>query len=193
MMLSIFTWAWFNCQVMSDCDPMDCSLPGSSVQGISKARILLWVAISFSRGSSQTRDRTQVSCIGVFLVAQKVKILPTMWETQGQPPDGEDTLKKVMATYSSIVAWRSPWTEETGMGLQRVRHDWVTNTFHFLSLLTEPSGSPCMGLLATCMYFFVKHLANYFAHFIFLLYNLWILRVLFILDTSFLSDTHIVN
>ena len=34
------------------CDPMDCSLPGSSVQGISQARILEWVAISFSRGSS---------------------------------------------------------------------------------------------------------------------------------------------
>ena len=45
------------------CDPMDCSLPGSSVQGIFQARILEWVAISFSRGSSQPRDRTQVSHI----------------------------------------------------------------------------------------------------------------------------------
>ena len=39
-------------------DPMDCSLRGSSVHGISQARILEWVAISFSRGSSQTRDPT---------------------------------------------------------------------------------------------------------------------------------------
>ena len=38
------------------CDPMDCSPPGSSVHGISKARMLEWVAISFSRGSSQPRD-----------------------------------------------------------------------------------------------------------------------------------------
>ena len=38
------------------CDPMDCSLPGSSVHGISQARILEWVAISSSRGSSQPRD-----------------------------------------------------------------------------------------------------------------------------------------
>ena len=42
---------------------MDCSLPGSSVHGISQARILEWVAISFSRGSSLPRDRTQVPCI----------------------------------------------------------------------------------------------------------------------------------
>ena len=44
------------------CDPMDCSLPGSSDHGIFQARILEWVAISFSRGSSQPRDPTQVSC-----------------------------------------------------------------------------------------------------------------------------------
>ena len=47
----------------SFCDPVDCSPPGSSVHGISQARILEWVAISFSRGSSQPRDQTQVSCI----------------------------------------------------------------------------------------------------------------------------------
>ena len=40
------------------CDPMDCSLPGSSVHKIFQARILEWVAISFSRGSSQPRDQT---------------------------------------------------------------------------------------------------------------------------------------
>ena len=46
------------------CDSMDCNLPGSSVHGILRARILEWVAISFSRGSSPSRDRTHVSCIG---------------------------------------------------------------------------------------------------------------------------------
>ena len=45
------------------CDPKDCSLPGSSVHGILQARILEWVAIHFSRGSSQPRDWTWVSCI----------------------------------------------------------------------------------------------------------------------------------
>ena len=47
------------------CDPVDCSLPGFSVHGILQARILEWVTISFSRGSSWPRDRTRVSCIGV--------------------------------------------------------------------------------------------------------------------------------
>ena len=45
------------------CDPMDCGLPGSSVRDISQARILEWVAISFSRGSSWSRDQTHVSCL----------------------------------------------------------------------------------------------------------------------------------
>ena len=45
------------------CDPMDCSLPRSSVHGIFQAIVLGWGAISFSRGSSQARDRTWVSCI----------------------------------------------------------------------------------------------------------------------------------
>ena len=44
------------------CDPMVCSLPGSSIHGIFQARVLEWVAIPFSRGSSQPRDQTQVSC-----------------------------------------------------------------------------------------------------------------------------------
>ena len=46
------------------CDPMDRSPPGSSVHGILQARILEWVAIPSSRGSSQPRDRTCVSCGG---------------------------------------------------------------------------------------------------------------------------------
>ena len=45
------------------CNPMDCRPPGSSVQGIVQARILEWIAISFSRGSSRPRYQTWVSCI----------------------------------------------------------------------------------------------------------------------------------
>ena len=54
-----------SCSIL--CDPMDCSLPGSSVHGILQARILEWVAVPSSRGSSRTSDRTHVSyasCIG---------------------------------------------------------------------------------------------------------------------------------
>ena len=56
-----------------------------------------------------------------------VKNLPTLGETQVQSLGLEDPLEKGMATHSSILAWRIPWTEEPGglqpMRLQRVRHD----------------------------------------------------------------------
>ena len=53
------------------CDLLDCSPPGSSLLGIFQARILEWFAISFSKGSSWPRDRTQVSCIvGGFLTTE---------------------------------------------------------------------------------------------------------------------------
>ena len=61
------------------------------------------------------------------LVAQTVKRLPTMRETQARSLGGEDPLEKEMATYSSTLAWKILWTEEPGrlqsMGLQRVGHD----------------------------------------------------------------------
>ena len=56
-----------------------------------------------------------------------VKNLPAMWETQVGSLGREDPLEKGMAIYSSILAWRIPWTEESGMlqpmGSQRVGHD----------------------------------------------------------------------
>ena len=65
-------------------------------------------------------------------VAQTVKNLPAMQETQVQSLGQEDPLEKEMAIHSSILAWRIPWTEEPGglqsMGLQRVGYDWATNT-----------------------------------------------------------------
>ena len=54
--------AYLSCPTL--CNPMDCSPPGSSVHGTLQARILEWVAISSSRGFSQPRDRTRVSCTG---------------------------------------------------------------------------------------------------------------------------------
>ena len=50
------------------CDPMDCSPPGSSVHGIFQSRILEWVAISFSKGSSPPRDGIHISCIGRWIL-----------------------------------------------------------------------------------------------------------------------------
>ena len=72
------------------CDPVDCSPPGSTVRGILQARILEWVAISFSRGLSQSRDWTHVSCIDrwilylcatreAFSVTGSIYIFPSHW------------------------------------------------------------------------------------------------------------------
>ena len=69
----------------------------------------------------------QPSFLWASLVAQLVKNLPAVQETQVRSLGWEDPLEKEMATYSSILAWRISWTEEPGglksMGLQRVRHD----------------------------------------------------------------------
>ena len=65
--LSHFHYVWL-------CNPMDCSLPASSVYGIFPASILEWVAMPFSRGSSQPGNRTHISCIscsaGKFFTAE---------------------------------------------------------------------------------------------------------------------------
>ena len=68
------------------------------------------------------------------MVAQMVKRLPAVWETQVRSLGWEDPLEKEMATHSSTLAWKIPWTEEPSrlqsMGSQRVGHDWATS-LHF--------------------------------------------------------------
>ena len=129
---------------------MDCSTPGSSVLAIFQARILEWVAISSSKGSSWPRHQTHISNISCFgrhilyhwvtwenpseLVAQIVKNLPAMQKTQVQSLGWEDTLEKGMATHSSILSWKISWVEEPGglqsMGSWRVGHDRATDTWN---------------------------------------------------------------
>ena len=74
------------------CNPMDCSPSGSSVHGISQARILEWVAISLSRGSSQSRDQIHVSFTGRILYC---------WEAHHK----NNKHKNTEETHSSIPAW----------------------------------------------------------------------------------------
>ena len=78
------------------------------------------------------KDATEAS-----LLAQMVKRLPAMRETQVQFLGREDPLEKTMAIYSSTLAWKIPWMEEPdrlqSMGSQRVGHDWATSlpiSFH---------------------------------------------------------------
>ena len=67
-----------------------------------------------------------------------VKNLPAMQETWVRSLGQEEPLEKGMATHSSIIACRIPWTEEPGrlqsMGSQQVRHDWAINTFNTLKV-----------------------------------------------------------
>ena len=73
-----------------------------------------------------------------------VKNLPEMQETWVQSLGWDDPLEIGMATHSSILAWRMPWTEKPGglqsMRLHRVGHDWVTNTFPFQPFLAPGTG-----------------------------------------------------
>ena len=75
------------------CDPMDCSLQGSSIHGIFQTRILEWVAISYSRESSQTRDWTQVS--------QHCRQLLIIWSTR--EPDKLNVMIKLHMRVNLIV------------------------------------------------------------------------------------------
>ena len=70
----------------------------------------------------------------LWLVVQRLKRLRAMWETWVRSLGKEDPLEKEMATYSSILAWRIPWTEELG-GLQSMgrKESDTTERLHFLS------------------------------------------------------------
>ena len=82
--ISARNWKWNRCQLyLTLCDPMDCSLPGS-IHGIFQARVLDWVAIFFSRGSSQPGDGTQVS----FIIGRK--LLPS------EPPGKSQFILKLL-------------------------------------------------------------------------------------------------
>ena len=89
---------------------------------------------------------TWASPIGASLVAQRIKCLPAMQETRVQSLGQEDPLEKEMATHSSILAWKIPWTEKPSklqsMGSQRVGHDWATSLSISLSPKAQQVKSP---------------------------------------------------
>ena len=106
--------------MFDSCDPMDCSLPGSSVHGIFQARILEWVAISSSRGSSQPRDRTLVSCIGRwFLYCWAIR------KAQGGLVFAlGNALENSLALSSSLWVLSGPWSPSQGAVQERCLNLW---------------------------------------------------------------------
>ena len=104
--------------VSSLCDPMDYSLPGSSLHGILQERILEWVSIPFSRGSSPPRDQIHVSCIsGRFFI---------IWATSKAPQKGVQNSNAdhttVMWSQASVLA-HTKWQ-------YRTRRPSVLSPFH---------------------------------------------------------------
>ena len=102
------------------CDPMDCT-----VHGILHSRILEWVAFPFSRGSSQPRGRTQVSCIvGGFLyqLSHKGSLFPGSIPGSGRSP-GEGNGNPLQYSCLEDSVDRGSWWAT----VQRVTHDWATN------------------------------------------------------------------
>ena len=144
------------------CDPTDCSPPGSSVYGVSQARILEWVAISFSRESSQPKDQTWVSC----------RQVPHHWATweAGEPPVSGCNLLlicchcnklvlQVRSTHHTSMLWHlwsklnkdrnpsSPQTEGAGMKIREYDPKpllpwWIFHPFICTPLITSLPKKP---------------------------------------------------
>ena len=96
------------------CDPMNCSLPGSSVCGMSQARILAWGVISYSRGSSRPRDRTCISCIGKRILYHCATLWASNSTPESVPQRTEDRTKQALGPkcwqrqYSLVKRWKQP-------------------------------------------------------------------------------------
>ena len=91
------------------CDPIDGSPPVSPVPGILQARTLEWVAISFSRGSSQSRDQTQAGLLHCRQILHQLSHKGKPKNTGVSSPCTHKS-EKAMATHPSTLAWKIPWT-----------------------------------------------------------------------------------
>ena len=113
------------------CDPTGCSPPGFSVHGILQARILKWIAIPFSRGTSQPRNRNLVSCMaGRFF---------TVWATGKSSLSCSCYLKAIPGSYHQLLAHPMSWVAAVGKGVlhgQR-RSFSVSPLLHFCTLLSS--------------------------------------------------------
>ena len=105
------------------CDSMDCSLPGSSVHGISQASIPEWVAISFSRGFSEPRDQTQVFCIlGWFFTAWAIR---EAWILKNKCCLVLTVTYK-LRTYFQLILWLISWLLYTWIMIQLLCGDRIS-------------------------------------------------------------------
>ena len=155
------------CNVL--CDPIDYSLPGSSVHGILQARTLEWVAISFSMGSSWPKDQTYISCIGKWILYhwatggsrymlqddfyfQKINLYFPWWS------ESLSAMSDSLQPHGLHSLWNSP-DKNTGVGCHFILH-WIFLTqgsnpslthYQANSLPLNQQGSPyvayCMSII----------------------------------------------
>ena len=95
------------------CNPMDCNWPGSSVHEILWARIVEWVAISYSRGSSQSRDQTRVSCVSC--VGRQILYHCATWEALFEWSGSRSVMSDSLRPLGLYSPWSSPG-QNTGVG-----------------------------------------------------------------------------
>ena len=118
------------------CDPMDCSLPGSSVRGILQARILEWSDTPCSWGPSQPRDQTSdsyISCIGIpSKLFQLSQLSVTLWTVACQTP--------LSMGFSRQEYWSGLPCSPLGIFLTQI----LNLHLHHSKLTAEPLGSPYM-------------------------------------------------
>ena len=115
------------------CNPMDCSPPGSSVHGIFHARIPECIAISFSRGASRPRDRTQVSWIADRFF--------TIWATR-EALNNEVTPKLNDNTYCHYFLFSGEWDLVPQQGMETVPLQWKRGGV----LITGPPGKSLINI-----------------------------------------------
>ena len=129
-------WKWKLLSHVRLCDPMDCCLPGSPIHWILQARILEWVAIPFSRGSSWPRDWIHISCIASGFFATEPPERPIVREQNS----GCQGLGEMGRCYSISISFRYAWW---------VRPEIRWTRLHLLTVLycgTAPCAETWMGL-----------------------------------------------
>ena len=153
---------------------MDCSPPGSSVHGISQARILTWVAVSFSRGSSRPRDGTCVSCISCIgrwilyhwaMREASKQTCPDVYKSICHPPEALCTFSRNPQRFWNILPLESFWvcsnSDKKHDIIYHIPSNWMHTAFEVKQiwvLIAAPSLASCVTL------------ANYFT-------SLWLLFI----------------
>ena len=135
---------------------MDCSLPASSVHGIFQARILKWVAISFSRRSSRPRDQTHISCIAGRFFATEPPGKHTTWKIFVQLTNYIAGPKNTLLEYLAFIVSNPRYLKLWILGLLWWEIDPLVNKF-YADYCPSRTVSQCSATETSCG---LKHLSK---------------------------------